>query len=166
MRGGTHLAVGLAAAICVARYFGVHNLEAVACMAAGGIGGLLPDIDHPRAIISRYAIGIGGTVRLFVTHRGATHTLAFVALVLAALVLVKAPIALATAFIFGMVLHLVADMLTTDGVRLFRPLSGRSLRLLPYAILSPTATIIEQLTVCAAIAIPTLAIMGVRIGAA
>ena len=163
MRGITHLVVGLAAGVGVARFFGVHDIEAIACVLVGGVGGLLPDIDHPKALISKYAIGIGGAMRLVVSHRGATHTLAFTALVALVIGLAAFPLYLAAALLVGMILHLAADMLTTDGVRLFRPLHGGALRLLPYSLLWVAAPFIEQATLCAALVVPALAILGVNI---
>lgn len=135
MTGITHGVVGVAAGMAAAHFQSVVGTSIFVCAAAGLLGGLLPDIDHPKASISKYAIGVGGAARLVLSHRGATHTLLFAALLIGALLIIGAPVWSVTAFAVGMLLHLLCDMATIQGLRVLRPLSGRSFRLLPGAIL-------------------------------
>lgn len=142
MRGSTHLALGLSAAVLTGQpWYG---------MAAAGLGAALPDIDEPGSMIGskvpgsvmgrvgRAAVGglvlylgirgenrlamISGVVLLalaFVPHRGVTHSLAGMAAALLGAMALYRPVALA--FAMGYALHLAADALTPHGVPLLWP---------------------------------------------
>lgn len=143
MNGRTHLLLGLAAGVAIAALAPLDVGLRVGVIAAGGVGGLLPDIDHPRAIISGYLPGVGHSIRMIVSHRGPTHTLAFVALLCGLLVMASSPIWAVTAFAAGLISHIAADMLTPAGVPVLLPLSHRSLRLAPYPVLKGLGWVLE-----------------------
>jgi len=147
MTGRTHLLIGVASGIFGAAHAPTDNLLRAAIVGAAVFAALLPDIDHPRAIISGYAPGVGQAARLFISHRGATHTILFAALCMGLLFAVHAPVSIAAAAGAGILSHLVADMLTVQGVPLLMPLSRRAFKLLPYAILSMTSWIFESFAV-------------------
>ena len=87
MRGRAHTVIGACAAVPVALLGG--HLALPVCLAAGALGGLLPDLDHPGSTLGRYVPwpaverqGRSGFVahgrRWFhghtVWHRGETHS--------------------------------------------------------------------------------------------
>lgn len=148
MNGITHAVVGLASGLAAAHFQQLVGTSIMVCAGAGLIGGLLPDIDHPKASISKYAVGVGGAARLFISHRGATHTLLFAALLIGVLLVIGAPVWAVTAFAAGFLLHIVCDMVTPQGLRILRPLSGMTCRLLPSVVLGApgVAWAIETLT--------------------
>lgn len=157
MTGRTHLIVGIAAGL-MAAYLHQSDLSIMAAAAlAGGIGGLLPDIDHPQSIISGFVPG-SGLLRMAISHRGPTHTLLFIALFAALWVAVPLPYVPTLAFMVGMLLHLICDMATPAGVRLLWPIYNKSWRILPYAALWAGAWLIESFTSVGAIALIGLTI--------
>lgn len=151
MTGRTHLLVGIAVGLLVAVPYSDPGLVAAAAL-AGAVGGLLPDIDHPRSIISGYVPG-SGILRLAISHRGPTHTLLFVGMIAALLLVAAAPLALTIAFIAGMSLHLVCDMATPSGVRLLYPVFRSSWRIAPRGLLWATAWFFEAGTMVTAVAL-------------
>lgn len=96
---------------------------------AAGLIALAPDIDHPDSTISRRAPG-SWLPRLFVSHRGFTHSLA--ALAIAGIVATELVPAWALLIVAALASHIVCDMMTPSGVSLLWPLEGRY-RLLPRA---------------------------------
>lgn len=147
MKGISHLMLGLAVGVAVAAIAPADTVLRAATIAAGGFGGLLPDIDHPKAMISKYAIGIGGAVRLVANHRGPTHTIIFVAALIGLLYLIGAPQWVIAAGAGAMVSHLLADMLTVAGVPLLMPITRRSFRLAPYMVLKATSWLLESVAI-------------------
>lgn len=145
MRGSTHLALGLSAAVLTGQpWYG---------MAAAGLGAVLPDIDEPGSVIGskvpgsalgrvgRAAFGgallgtlisyfdvpsplvivfaVGWLVLAFIPHRGFTHSLLALALAwMGARALLPGA---ALPFAAGYALHLAADALTPHGVPLLWP---------------------------------------------
>lgn len=136
MTGRTHLTLGVAAGLAVAVQTGAN--PAVLAL-IGGIGGLLPDIDHPHAMLSGFLPGANFLLRLGrVRHRGFTHSVLFVVLLVAAWVAASQQIAIpypfAYAFWGGVASHLISDMLTPSGIQLLFPLKT-NFKLAPGAIL-------------------------------
>lgn len=125
MRGGTHALAGVL--IGAALTIDTQSLvPIVGAIAAGALGALAPDLDHPQAALSR-RIGLIGLPFRLVKHRGILHSgvAAAIALVGAALVVSV----YATAAALGYASHLVLDGLTVQGIPLLWP-SGRRFRLL------------------------------------
>jgi inner membrane protein len=150
MTGRTHLLVGIAIGLAVAAAQTEIGLVSAAAL-AGGLGGLLPDIDHPRSLISGYVPG-SGVLRLAISHRGPTHTILFITLFTALWMASPIPQTTTLAFAAGMTLHLLCDMATPAGVRLAWPLHRKSWRILPYEVLHMGSWLIEDLTVSVAVA--------------
>src|SRR5688572_16604977 len=119
----------------------------VASLLAVSVGALLPDIDHPQALLAQWKpAGRGGPfglwrlvrplvlpslmVREALGHRGAMHSILAGVAVCAAVeyvaILLGAP-GLGGALGWGYAAHLVADMLTRRGVPLLWPLTRRRL---------------------------------------
>lgn len=150
MTGRTHLIVGIAAGLFAAVPYTDPSIITSAIL-AGALGGLLPDIDHPKSIISGYAPG-SGLLRLTISHRGPTHTILFVVLFAALWVSSPIPQIATISFIAGMLLHLACDMATPAGVRLAWPFHRASWRIAPRDMLHRASWLIEDLTVAVAIA--------------
>lgn len=173
MTGRTHLLVGLASGLLVGHLAGTQGLYLIPCVLGGGVGGLLPDIDHPKSMISGWVPG-SGLLRLAISHRGPTHSLLGLVLFLAGMVAMYTfllpfkdatvmhytTIAIA-AICAGYVLHLLCDMATPEGVPLLMPFSWNYFRLAPRGILSLTAWILESIATVGALALVGAVVIGV-----
>lgn len=128
-------------------------------LAAAALGALLPDIDHPESTIA-HDVGLarghgwltdlvgGGFRALLGGHRGFTHSAVMALLVsLAAAGLRPWLGAAPLGFAAGYVSHIVADMLTKEGVRLWWPITRREVGLGPRWLRFRTGTVWEYLTV-------------------
>lgn len=153
MKGITHALLGLGVGVAVAATAPADTALRVATIAAGGVAGLLPDIDHPKAMISKYAIGIGGAVRMVASHRGPTHTVLFIAAVMGLLYIIEAPEWILAAAAGGLISHVLADMLTVAGVPLLMPITRRSFRLAPYMVLKATSWFLESVAIVGSVAL-------------
>lgn len=159
MKGITHGLLGLACGFAVAATAPAANLGGQAgLILVAGIASLLPDIDHPKSIISGYTPGVGGAVRLFASHRTWTHSILFTAFLCLCMWFgiekfqpldPRPMIALA----MGMLSHLAADMLTVAGVPLLLPISSRSFRLAPYPVLKLTSWLLESVATVGSVAV-------------
>jgi inner membrane protein len=109
MMGVTHALAGALVGLAAGGWAGA---------AAGALGALLPDIDHPHSIAGRRSGVLGGAVRLVVGHRGALHSGLAVAVVLA---LGWSLGGLWWAGALGYASHVGLDMLTASGVPLAWP---------------------------------------------
>lgn len=102
MKGSTHLAAGMAAALLLADK-GV--VPAVALVA----GSILPDIDSPKSIVGRHV----PVLPRILPHRTITHSLLFCA----------AAFAIHPYLALGILIHIGLDMLNPKGVHFFWPAS-------------------------------------------
>lgn len=88
------------------------------------IGALAPDIDCSDSKFGRKLKPFSSFIEFFIGHRGVFHS--FVALVVIFGVLyVFFGLNVAMPFVLGYFSHIVADMLTAEGVSFFWPLKGR-----------------------------------------
>lgn len=116
-------------------------IEASTTMTAA-VGGLLPDLDHPESALGRRIPVISVPLSALVGHRGMTHSLLAVTVLLIALVAVTTASALpfnsgtlsvlpggafnnfsqlVPALIIGYLSHILGDSMTPSGVPLFWP---------------------------------------------
>lgn len=125
MRGGTHFIAGVVCGAALAA--NVTTLDSAALlMIAGALGALAPDLDHPQGALSRRVGLVAAPIRLFVRHRGATHSLGALLLAMtAALILPVNLRAYGMAAALGYASHILLDMLTVQGVPLLWPKRGR-----------------------------------------
>lgn len=92
-----------------------------------GIGGLLPDLDHPKSVLGRKLWFISHPLSAIVGHRGITHSLLATVFMLISLTLITAfPQYSAYRWIVaplcvGYLSHIAGDALTPSGVPLFYP---------------------------------------------
>lgn len=94
------------------------------------LGSILPDIDHKKSLLSKAVPFLSFIVRIFVKHRGLTHRLDLLAIGVA-MVLYLPRIGgsyLILALLTGMFAHVLGDMHTKAGVKIF---GGKSWGLLP-----------------------------------
>lgn len=135
MTGRTHLTLGAAAGLLIAAYTGANPGS---CFAAGCLGGLLPDIDHPQSMLSGWIPGSGLLGVFGVRHRGFTHSVLFMVLLVAAWFAASQrtviPYPYVVAALAGVATHIVSDMLTPQGVNLLYP-SRRNWKAAPGFIL-------------------------------
>lgn len=118
MLGRTHIVGGLATAAVI----GTGPVG----IAASVFGSLLPDIDHPTSKIGKKV----PILPHFMRHRGFTHSLLFVGLVYAILVVFFGKYSESAypeiyMVIPGMLSHILLDMLNRQGVQLLFPFSDK-----------------------------------------
>lgn len=113
-----------------------NTLIAVAPMMIGGyIGGLLPDIDHPKSRLGRIFFPIAWVINKLFGHRGATHSL--LALILVSILILIPTFSMTgmVAFLYaqfaigisvGFASHLLLDMSTVSGIPLLYPFIRKS----------------------------------------
>lgn len=100
MTGKTHLAAGVATSLALCDSY-EQGLLVV-------LGSILSDIDHPNSTIGKYV----PFVPKMLPHRGVTHCLLF-----AVLCYVISPF-----LAYGVLTHIVLDMMTRQGIKLLWPL--------------------------------------------
>jgi inner membrane protein len=121
VQGITHAILGAGAGVVLGAMTHADPARTLLMVAAGTVGGLLPDIDTPHSII-RDVLPPLHWLLFWLKHRGPTHSLLLLALVTV--------VGLRFVGIYGLPLgagyatHLVADMLTHEGVPLLFPYPG------------------------------------------
>lgn len=122
MMGRTHAIAGAVCWLAVARAASlpVDLLHLGVAMGAA----LLPDIDHPGSMLGKRILPLSVAISAVFGHRGITHSLLAVVLLIIATVFYGGH-ALVAAVTVGYVSHLLMDWLTPAGIPLLYP-SGRS----------------------------------------
>ncbi|TCZ65938.1 metal-dependent hydrolase [Roseicella aquatilis] len=123
MLAGSHVALGAAAWIAVAPHLGRPPLDPEA-LALAVLGGLLPDVDHPKSWAGRRLRPISDAVAGVFGHRGVTHSL--LAVLGCGWLLHQGwlPARWAEPLVAGYLSHLLGDLLTPQGLRLLWPFRG------------------------------------------
>lgn len=128
----THTPGGIFAVAAYYSFFPPTDIVAMGIgLAAGGIGGLLPDIDHSGSKIAKKMGLLGKGLSRILKHRGISHTPMLWTLLFAPL-LYYFPL---YQFIFlpmylGTLSHIFLDALTPMGVPLLGPFSMKKIRFL------------------------------------
>lgn len=118
MTGKTRIMGGIAASLAFAQ---ITNYEPVLLLGAGAVGAVIPDICHGGSKIGRAFPAVSKIINICFGHRTFTHSLIF--LILAAL-LFNAFLpneAISAGLLAGMASHLLLDMATKKGIKLFFP---------------------------------------------
>lgn len=158
MLGKTHKTGGLSAAFITSTILYTNNYPVLekhpilmtAILAGGVVGGLMPDIDHPNATISRFKVmgipvfkPLAWLINALFGHRGATHTLwalilTWLPFIIVPLFFVQIPILMELLIILfgigyasGYLSHLLLDSLTPSGTPMLWPLPDIHLARLP-----------------------------------
>jgi len=140
--GNTHIIIGVSYGVAlmpaVTRHeMTVEQLGFVMCGLV--VGSLLPDIDHPHSLISQQIPLVGKTISRLTSHRGLFHSILGVVMMFGLSAWLSIVIAgglssvgiqqadnatryIASGLMTGYILHIVADMLTISGVKLFYPI--------------------------------------------
>lgn len=118
---GTLTGVGVSIAACHYQY----HLSPVLITVPAMIGSVLPDIDHPKSYLGRRLPFISKPLFHAFGHRTITHSLLFLCIITASLM--KTNTSVGIGIFFGILSHLLADMLTpfSKGVALFYPVRKR-----------------------------------------
>ena len=141
MMAGSHVVVGMAAWLWAAPHLGLASGDPVA-LALATAGSLLPDIDHPQSWVGRRIRVISRPLAAVIGHRGFTHSILAVAACVLLLRRHGLSRTIVDPLVVGYLSHLVADLLTSSGLRLAWPLQRR------FAIpLCDTGSLREQLIV-------------------
>lgn len=136
MQGKTHILVGMAAGLALA-----DPVTAPFAIILGGIGGLLPDVDHPNGTLSN-RLPLIRLLFFWIPHRTLTHSIwAALAMLLPALLIHRVLICLWA----GYTLHIAADMATQRGIPLLYPLTRMNCYLLPRPLRIITGGIAEMI---------------------
>lgn len=95
-------------------------------MIAVTIGGLLPDIDHPKSWLGRRLFFVSLPLTLIIGHRGLTHSLLAVVILGSLLTMYGAMGSYLVASVWiGYLTHILGDFLTKGGIPVFWPLKRR-----------------------------------------
>lgn len=119
MTGKTHIIGGIAAGLAFAQ---ITDYEPVILLAAGALGALIPDICHGGSKIGRTFPILSKIINSLFGHRTFTHSLLF--LLLAAFLFHEflPNEAIGAGLMVGMASHLILDMATKKGIKLFFPI--------------------------------------------
>lgn len=127
-------------------------------LGAAAVGSLLPDIDHPKAMLNNFSPVfklVFAAPSLLFRHRGFTHSLLAWGILTAVILWLAPPEAQAylLAGSAGYILHMAADALTVSGVPLFWPLYRKPVGFPPSRRLRfPTGSTREYVVVALAVA--------------
>ncbi|PLT35174.1 metal-dependent hydrolase [Bacillus sp. V5-8f] len=121
MQGKTHIAGGLAAGAFYLTAGGSVEQETL-FFASCAVGALIPDIDHTGSTIGRKIPLLDNLVSSLFGHRAFTHSLLFLFLAYLLFTQTPWPEAIEFGIWLGMASHLVLDMITVKGIKLFWPI--------------------------------------------
>lgn len=123
MIGATHAAIGA--------LVGMGVKGTTASIGAGVIGSLLPDVDKKNTTIGNWLGFLALPFRMFLKHRGATHTFLGCLIFSSIFFIIFKDFFLTLSFFTGFFLHLLADGFTATGVKPFLPFSDYKIFELP-----------------------------------
>ena len=91
------------------------------------IGSVLPDIDEPNSFIGRRSFGLSKLINRLFGHRGFTHSLTcwIMLAILSLLYSNTFTISISLGYLF----HLMGDLFSTSGLRLFLPFSEKRVKM-------------------------------------
>ncbi|UOQ49303.1 metal-dependent hydrolase [Gracilibacillus caseinilyticus] len=120
MTGKTHLMGGIATATVLATY---TEYDPGLFIAAGAIGGLIPDICHGGSKIGRRFPLLSKIINSIFGHRTFTHSLLFLVVMHFILTMFITNQSIIMGGMAGMVSHFVLDAMTKNGIKLFYPVN-------------------------------------------
>ena len=121
----THLAFSFLAALVLIHYFNIKSQLAFAVFLL--FFSAIPDIDNYKSQIGKKIKPISFIIQFIFGHRGIFHSI-FITLIFALVFFILKLRILILAALIGYLSHLLLDMLTPSGIRLFYPFSKRKIR--------------------------------------
>lgn len=118
MTGKTHIIGGIAASLAFAQ---ITNYDPILLVGAGVVGAVIPDICHSGSKIGRAFPALSKIINRLFGHRTFTHSLLFLALTAFLLKSFMTVEAISAGLLVGMISHILLDMATKRGVKLFFP---------------------------------------------
>lgn len=125
MMGPTHAATGAAAWVVLGPLAGVAPVAVAVTIPIAALAALCPDIDHPRATISRVLPFIGWPIQKITQHRVQTHSVLIGLLMVGMLYPVAGRATTAAVAVGWLIGHIGADCLTVEGCAIIWPISRR-----------------------------------------
>ncbi|NWK84920.1 metal-dependent hydrolase [Staphylococcus sp. GSSP0090] len=122
MTGKTHASCGLLVGALTIEYFHTDLFTSITVITLAVISSLLPDICHTQSKIGRRFKVISFFIRMIFGHRTFTHSLLFIAIIVCLLYVIQTPTYYLVTIILGLLSHVILDMLTPRGVKLFYPI--------------------------------------------
>lgn len=122
MTGKTHVSAGLLVGALTTEHFQTDLFSTVTVVCLAIVSSLLPDICHTRSKVGRQLKILSLLISLLFGHRTFTHSLLFIGIVIFLLNLIQTPIYYMVSIIVAMISHVILDMLTPRGVKLFYPI--------------------------------------------
>ncbi|GAE95475.1 hypothetical protein JCM21714_4721 [Gracilibacillus boraciitolerans JCM 21714] len=120
MTGKTHLIGGIAATTVITSF---TNYDPIIFIAAGAVGGLIPDICHGGSKIGRKFPLLSNIINKIFGHRTFTHSLLFLIVMGGILSMITSNSTLIAGLIIGMSSHLLLDAATKRGIKLLYPVN-------------------------------------------
>ncbi|MFC0472571.1 metal-dependent hydrolase [Halalkalibacter kiskunsagensis] len=154
MKGPTHIVGGLAAATFTANILSVPNQEPMIFYGAALFGAIIPDICHPRSMIGRTVPLLSNLLSKMFGHRSITHSLLFIFLIYFGLEQFefRGSYDLQLGIVVGVISHILLDLLTPQGTKLFYPIKS-NIRI-PFYV--KTGSIIGETSVMAILIVMTI----------
>lgn len=122
MTGKTHASCGILVGAIAIEYYKTDLFTSVTIIVLAVISSLLPDICHKQSKIGRKFKVISFFIRLFFGHRTFTHSILFTVIIGFGLYIIHTPQYYFVTIITGLFSHVILDMLTPKGVKLFYPI--------------------------------------------
>ena len=116
--GRTHIAMSIALYLALNKFIIIDDKPIILVVIFLILGSLIVDIDSKNSLIGRFT-----PFHHFLKHRGITHTL--IAAIIISLPFMIYDESLGIIFLFGYLSHLLGDMMTPMGIKLFYPISNR-----------------------------------------
>ncbi|GAA6825801.1 metal-dependent hydrolase [Helicobacter pylori] len=122
MTGKTHASCGILVGALAIEYYKTDLFTSVTIVVLAVIASLLPDICHTQSKIGRKIRIISFFIRLLFGHRTFTHSILFIVIIGLGLYVIQTPQYYFVTIITGLISHVILDMLTPKGVKLFYPI--------------------------------------------
>ena len=121
MTGKTNASCGLLVGALTTEYYHTDLFTSITIITLAIISSLLPDICHTQSKIGRRFKLLSLIIRLMFGHRTFTHSILFISIITGILYFIQTPSHYLIAIVCGLCSHVILDMLTPRGVKLFYP---------------------------------------------
>ena len=164
MLAKTHIAFALSltsvGVFVIHPFIPIESVHLLIFYFAVAFGAIFPDIDEPHSKIGRMFMGVSNLINAIFGHRGLTHSLSFIAILILLLMFLcsfedfrefvngfyeDSLGFLMVGFIIGNLLHLVGDMMTLSGVPILLPFKNKKYFALPKILRFRTSGLADQL---------------------